>query len=151
VPFISEEKTCHEQLPVAEITMSVFEPASMLVKRDPRHGTYMVCCMFVLVLTALAKSLLDICCSCLLLLLALLLMHSQSERPGGPSKNTFDVQPVARWALKIQLLGSVAGCWFRSGRPRFGPTAPGLMPATRHGTKAEERQLAMSLSPARQC
>ncbi|CAE7937669.1 TUBA, partial [Symbiodinium necroappetens] len=27
----------HEQLSVAEITMSVFEPASMMVKCDPRH------------------------------------------------------------------------------------------------------------------
>eukprot|EP00913_Durusdinium_trenchii_P012831 g12047.t1 len=35
----------HEQLSVAEITMSVFEPASMMVKCDPRHGKYMACCM----------------------------------------------------------------------------------------------------------
>ena len=33
------EKAYHEQLSVAEITMSVFEPASMMVKCDPRHGT----------------------------------------------------------------------------------------------------------------
>ena len=38
-----EPKSCagkayHEQLSVAEITMSVFEPASMMVKCDPRHG-----------------------------------------------------------------------------------------------------------------
>jgi tubulin alpha len=32
-------------LSVAEITMSVFEPASMFVKCDPRHGKYMACCM----------------------------------------------------------------------------------------------------------
>ena len=25
--------------------MSVFEPASMFVKCDPRHGKYMACCM----------------------------------------------------------------------------------------------------------
>ena len=30
---------------VAEITMSVFEPAAMFVKCDPRHGKYMACCM----------------------------------------------------------------------------------------------------------
>merc|ERR1711907_769311 len=30
---------------VAEITNSVFEPASMMVKCDPRHGKYMACCM----------------------------------------------------------------------------------------------------------
>jgi len=47
-PIISAEKAYHEQLSVAEITMSVFEPASMFVKCDPRHGKYMVmraCCM----------------------------------------------------------------------------------------------------------
>ena len=36
-PVISAEKAYHEQLSVAEITMSVFEPASMMVKCDPRH------------------------------------------------------------------------------------------------------------------
>jgi tubulin alpha len=41
-PVISAEKAYHEQLSVAEITMSVFEPASMFVKCDPRHGKYMV-------------------------------------------------------------------------------------------------------------
>ncbi|CAK0819626.1 unnamed protein product [Prorocentrum cordatum] len=40
-PVISAEKAYHEQLSVAEITMSVFEPASMYVKCDPRHGKYM--------------------------------------------------------------------------------------------------------------
>merc|ERR1712178_364183 len=44
-PVISAEKAYHEQLSVAEITMSVFEPASMYVKRDPRHGKYMACCL----------------------------------------------------------------------------------------------------------
>merc|ERR1711920_1145486 len=38
-------KAYHEQLSVAEITMSVLEPASMFVKCDPRHGKYMACCM----------------------------------------------------------------------------------------------------------
>merc|ERR1711970_1181608 len=42
-PVISAEKAYHEQLSVAEITMSVFEPASMYVKCDPRHGKYMAC------------------------------------------------------------------------------------------------------------
>ena len=40
-PVISAEKAYHEQLSVAEITNSVFEPASMMVKCDPRHGKYM--------------------------------------------------------------------------------------------------------------
>eukprot|EP00450_Noctiluca_scintillans_P000298 CAMPEP_0194500160 /NCGR_PEP_ID=MMETSP0253-20130528/16705_1 /TAXON_ID=2966 /ORGANISM="Noctiluca scintillans" /LENGTH=54 /DNA_ID=CAMNT_0039341975 /DNA_START=1 /DNA_END=161 /DNA_ORIENTATION=- len=44
-PIISAEKAYHEQLSVAEITMSVFEPASMMVKCDPRHGKYMACCL----------------------------------------------------------------------------------------------------------
>merc|ERR1712136_104541 len=44
-PIISAEKAYHEQLSVAEITISVFEPASMMVKCDPRHGKYMACCL----------------------------------------------------------------------------------------------------------
>ena len=44
-PVISAEKAYHEQLSVAEITNSVFEPASMMVKCDPRHGKYMACCL----------------------------------------------------------------------------------------------------------
>merc|ERR1712008_550986 len=44
-PIISAEKAYHEMLSVAEITMSVFEPSSMFVKCDPRHGKYMACCM----------------------------------------------------------------------------------------------------------
>ena len=38
-------KAYHEQLSVVEITVSVFQPASMYVKCDPRHGKYMACCM----------------------------------------------------------------------------------------------------------
>ena len=44
-PVISAEKAYHEQLSVAEITMSVFEPGPMYVQCDPRHGQYMACCM----------------------------------------------------------------------------------------------------------
>ena len=41
-PVISAEKAYHEQLSVAEITNSVFEPAGMMTKY-PRHGKYMAC------------------------------------------------------------------------------------------------------------
>merc|ERR1739846_175017 len=44
-PVISAEKAYHEQLSVAEITNSSFEPASMMAKCDPRHGKYMACCL----------------------------------------------------------------------------------------------------------
>ncbi|KHG14074.1 Tubulin alpha-2 chain [Gossypium arboreum] len=44
-PFISAEKAYHEQLSVAEITSSAFEPSSMMAKCDPRHGKYMACCL----------------------------------------------------------------------------------------------------------
>ena len=42
-PVISAEKAYHEQLSVAEITNSAFEPASSMAKCDPRHGKYMAC------------------------------------------------------------------------------------------------------------
>ena len=44
-PVISAENAYHEQLSVSEITNSVFEPANMMTKCDPRHGKYMACCM----------------------------------------------------------------------------------------------------------
>jgi tubulin alpha len=44
-PVISAEKAYHEQLSVAEITNSVFEPSNMMTKCDPRHGKYMACCL----------------------------------------------------------------------------------------------------------
>ncbi|TYI11080.1 hypothetical protein ES332_A09G186500v1 [Gossypium tomentosum] len=44
-PVISAEKAYHEQLSVAEITSSAFEPASIMAKCDPRHGKYMACCL----------------------------------------------------------------------------------------------------------
>ena len=44
-PIISNEKAFHEQLSVAEITTSCFEPANQMVKCDPRRGKYMACCM----------------------------------------------------------------------------------------------------------
>ena len=44
-PLVSSDKAYHEKLTVAEITNSVFEPANMMVKCDPRKGKYMSCCM----------------------------------------------------------------------------------------------------------
>merc|ERR1711881_646679 len=44
-PVIAAEKAYHEQMSVADITNSVFEPANQMVKCDPRHGKYMACCM----------------------------------------------------------------------------------------------------------
>jgi tubulin alpha len=44
-PVISKEKAYHEQLTVAELTNSVFEPSNMMAKCDPRHGKYMSCCL----------------------------------------------------------------------------------------------------------
>ncbi len=44
-PLISAEKAYHEQLSVAEMTNSSFEPANMMAKCDPRHGKYMACSM----------------------------------------------------------------------------------------------------------
>jgi tubulin alpha len=44
-PVIAAEKAYHEKMSVSDITNSVFEPANMMVKCDPRHGKYMACCM----------------------------------------------------------------------------------------------------------
>ena len=43
-PVISAEKAYHEQLSVAEVTASAFEPASMMAK-CVGHGKYMACCL----------------------------------------------------------------------------------------------------------
>ncbi|GJX35969.1 alpha tubulin [Tanacetum coccineum] len=42
---ISAEEAYHEQLSVAEITNTAFEPSSMMAKCDPRHGKYMAFCL----------------------------------------------------------------------------------------------------------
>lgn len=44
-PFVSANKAYHEQLSVAQLTNSCFEPANQMVKCDPRNGKYMSCCL----------------------------------------------------------------------------------------------------------
>jgi tubulin alpha len=44
-PIISAEKATHEQLSVAEITVSAFEPVNQFAKCDPRHGKYISTCL----------------------------------------------------------------------------------------------------------
>uniref|UniRef100_A0A0X3NMC8 Tubulin alpha chain n=1 Tax=Schistocephalus solidus TaxID=70667 RepID=A0A0X3NMC8_SCHSO len=44
-PVLSAEKVHHEHLSVRELSQACFEPASQLVKCDPRQGKFMSCCM----------------------------------------------------------------------------------------------------------
>ena len=44
-PVISAEKSFHESHSVSDITRHCFEPASSMVKCDPRHGKYMAVCL----------------------------------------------------------------------------------------------------------
>ncbi|CAH1373018.1 hypothetical protein MTP99_014476 [Tenebrio molitor] len=44
-PFVPATKAYHEQLSVAQLTNSCFEPANQMVKCDPRSGKYMSCCL----------------------------------------------------------------------------------------------------------
>ncbi|GJY06320.1 tubulin alpha chain-like protein [Tanacetum coccineum] len=44
-PVTSAKKEYHEQLSIAEITNNAFEPFSMMVKCDSRHGKFMACCL----------------------------------------------------------------------------------------------------------
>jgi len=44
-PVVTAERAINEKMSVAELTSSVFEPATMMAKCDPRHGKYMAVCM----------------------------------------------------------------------------------------------------------
>jgi len=44
-PVINREKVAHEAFSVSELTNSLFEPANMMAKCDPRNGKYMACCL----------------------------------------------------------------------------------------------------------
>jgi tubulin alpha len=44
-PVINKEKVFHENLSVAELTSSLFEPQNMMAKCDPRKGKYMSVCL----------------------------------------------------------------------------------------------------------
>ncbi|CAL9705484.1 unnamed protein product [Knipowitschia caucasica] len=44
-PVISTQKAYSEQMTVSDITKALFEPASQMVKCDPRRGKYMSCCL----------------------------------------------------------------------------------------------------------
>ncbi len=42
---INKDRSSHETMTVQELTNSVFEPANMMAKCDPRSGKYMACCL----------------------------------------------------------------------------------------------------------
>eukprot|EP00095_Tigriopus_kingsejongensis_P010468 maker-scaffold504_size153273-snap-gene-0.14 protein:Tk10468 transcript:maker-scaffold504_size153273-snap-gene-0.14-mRNA-1 annotation:"low quality protein: tubulin alpha-3 chain-like" len=44
-PMVSQEKSRHEFMSVAELTTSCFETGYQMVKCDPRQGKYMACCL----------------------------------------------------------------------------------------------------------
>jgi len=44
-PVINKDRAVHEAMTVSELTSSVFEPANMMAKCDPRTGKYMACCL----------------------------------------------------------------------------------------------------------
>jgi tubulin alpha len=44
-PVISVKKVFYEQLSVAKLTDTVFDPSSMMAKCDPSHDKYMSCCL----------------------------------------------------------------------------------------------------------
>jgi tubulin alpha len=44
-PIFTAEKSGHEKHSTVELTTAVFDPSTMMVKCDPRHGKYMAVCM----------------------------------------------------------------------------------------------------------
>jgi tubulin alpha len=44
-PIISAAKATQERNSVNKLTMSYFEPGNQMIKRDPRDGKFMACCL----------------------------------------------------------------------------------------------------------
>lgn len=44
-PFVPATKAMHESNTTQQLMMQCFEPSNQMVKCDPRHGSYMSCCL----------------------------------------------------------------------------------------------------------
>lgn len=123
-PVISAEKAYHEQLSVAEITNSAFEPASMMAKCDPRHGK-----------VRLPNPSLSLVPQCSALLVPQ--QHARSEGLPAPyvhidwdGKRVLKSCYVAKVALNIIFFGML--CFFQTSVGQHRVCAYGMYIQTRH-------------------